>query len=224
MKFPNKYEHSTDVTVYRVFPSDNGHAISAEFNGSVEITHYDNDGNAHSRAYGTIPQKQYRRFKIQICPVKEMYLIAGYVNLDNAAAIMCSSYPIDNKKCKNIKNKLFLEFDDTTNERSPFVFTAEKAKAIKSFIDSLSQDIKALYVCCDSGESRSAAISAAIMRYLKMNDDDIWMNPHYHPNPLVYKIQCMTFGILVTSIGIKNKIKKNKKAFRNIQKRNERRL
>lgn len=204
-----------DVTVYRVIPSaDDGYSISAEFNGNVEITHYDKNGNPISRTYGNVGKREYKRFKIQICPVKEMYLISRYIILDNAAVIMCSSYPIDAEKCSKIKNKLILEFDDTTNKNAPSVFTADKAKEIKNFLDSLSQDVRALYICCDSGESRSTALSAAIMRYLKMSDEDIWTNPYFHPNPLVYKIQCKAFGIFVTSMGIKSRLKKNEKILR----------
>lgn len=205
-----------ETTVYRVFPSADGtgYSVSAEFNGSVEITHYDNDGKAISRTYGNVHIKQYKRFKIQICPVKEMYLIAKYVSLDNCAVIMCSSYPIDEKKVSGIKNKLFLEFDDITNTNSSTVFRTKDALTIKSFIDGLDDNIKVLYICCDSGESRSAALSAAIMRYLKMSDKSIWNNPYYHPNPLVYKIQCKAFGLFAPKIYVSQKVKKNKRALK----------
>lgn len=204
-----------DVTIYRVIPSaDDGYSISAEFNGNVEITHYDKKGNPISRTYGNVGKREYKRFKIQICSVKEMYLISKYINLDNAAVIMCSSYPIDTEKCSKIKNKLILEFDDITNQTAPSAFNYDKAKTIKKYIDYLEQDVRALYICCDSGESRNTAISAAIMRYLKMSDKDIWKNPYYHPNPLVYKIQCKALGVFVTNIGIKKKLKKNEKALK----------
>ena len=204
-----------DVAVYRVVPSDDeGYSISAEFNGNVEITQYDKNGNPTMRTYGNIGKRKYKRFKIQICSVKEMYLISKYITLDNAAVIMCSSYPIDTEKSSKIKNRLILEFDDITNQTALTSFNADKAKTIMDFIDSLGQDVKALYVCCDSGESRSTALSAAIMRYFKMSDKDIWTNPYYHPNPLVYKIQCKTFGVFVTNIGIKMKLNKNKDLFR----------
>lgn len=203
------------VAVYRVIPSaDDGYSISAEIDGKVEITQYDNNGNPTMRTYGNIGKRKYKRFKIQICSVKEMYLISKYIKLDNAAVIMCSSYPIDTEKCKKIKNRLILQFDDITNQTALTSFNADKAETIKNFIDSLGPEVKALYVCCDSGESRSTALSAAIMRYFKTSDKDIWTNPYYHPNPLVYKIQCKAFGIFVTNIGIRMKVQKNKDLFR----------
>ena len=213
--FNLRKDNMNDVAVYRVVPSaDDGYSISAEFNGNVEITQYDKNGNPTMRTYGNIGKREYKRFKMQICSLKEMYLIAGHINLDNAGVIMCSSYPVDAEKCSRIKNKLILEFDDITNQTAPSAFNADKAKTIKAFIDSLEQEVKALYVCCDSGESRSTAFSAAIMRYFKMSDKDIWTNPYYHPNPLVYKIQCKAFGIFVTNIGIRMKVQKNKDLFR----------
>lgn len=205
-----------EVTVYRVIPSaDGGYSLSAEYNGSVEITQYDNAGNPTMRTYGRIEKKQHGRYKIQICPIKEMYLIAQYVNLDNAAVIMCSSYPIDKEKVSKIKNKLLLEFDDITNKNAFSAFNIDKAMIIKGFIDSLEQNIKALYICCDSGESRSTAIGAAVMRYTKMSDMDMWKNPYYHPNPLVYQLQRKSFGISVSKFEVRRKVHINEKALRN---------
>lgn len=210
-----------EVTVYRVISSadGDGYSISAEFNGFVEITHYDNNERAISRTYGNVSARKYKRFKIQICSIKEMYLIAKHVNLDNVATIMCSSYPIDEENVKRIKNKLILEFDDTTNMNSPTVFTSKDAFKIKGYIDNLEDDIKALYICCDSGESRSTAISAAVMRYLNMSDEEIWTNPYYHPNPLVYKLQCKAFGVFVNYFMIKKRIKMNEKSLRKFMNR-----
>lgn len=210
--FKMKYKESI---VYRVIPSaDGGYSLSAEFNGNVEITSYDSEGKPTTRTYGKTTKRKYKRFKIQICPIKEMYLIAKHINLDNAAVIMCSSYHIDDEKVCGIKNKLCLEFDDTTIIRSPRAFNIDIAKRIRTFIDSLGKEITVLYICCNSGESRSTALSAAIMRYVKMSDKDIWENPYYHPNPLVYKLQCKAFGIFVSKLGTQKRVRMNEKALR----------
>ncbi len=47
-----------------------------------------------------------------------------------------------------------------------------------------------------------------------MRDVDVWTNPYYHPNPLVYKIQYKSFGVFITNIGIEKRLKKNEKALR----------
>lgn len=213
----NLLNKQKEATVYRVIPSPDGrgYSISAEFDGNIEITHYDDDGKPKSRTYGHVTNTEWKRFKTQICSVKEMYIISKYVKLDNAAVIMCSSYPIDMEKISDIKNKLCMEFDDTTIESSARSFTLRKAEEIRNFIDSLEKDIVVLYICCDSGESRSTALCAAIMRYTKVNDKNIWNNPYYHPNILVYKMQCKAFGLLTPRICLLRKIRMSDRAFKN---------
>ena len=204
-----------DSIAYRAIPSiDGGYSLSAEYDGNIEITSYDSEGNPTTRTYGKTTKRQYKRFKIQICPIKEMYLIAKHINLDNAAVIMCSSYPIVEEKIKPIKNKMCLDFDDTTLTRSTRAFNIDMANQIRAFIDSLGEEITVLYVCCNSGESRSTALSAAIMRYVKMSDKDIWKNPYYHPNPLVYKLQCKAFGVFISKLGVRKRARMNEKALR----------
>ena len=40
------------------------------------------------------------------------------------------------------------------------------------------------------------------MRYQRGDKMEIWENPHFRPNPLVYKLQCAAFGIDVNDIEI----------------------
>jgi len=114
----------------------------------------------------------------------------------------------------SINEAVCLDFDDTTMTNSPRAFNIEIALKIKEFIDSLCEDVVALYVCCNSGESRSTALSAAIMRYTKISDKYIWENPYYHPNPLVYKLQCNVFGIFVSKMGVRRKVRMNENALK----------
>lgn len=69
---------------------------------------------------------------------------------------------------------------------------------IKEFLEKES-DFGRIYVCCDSGESRSTAI----MRYYGKSDKEIWTNYHYHPNLLVYKAQLYAFGIKVSKLWLR---------------------
>lgn len=57
--------------------------------------------------------------------------ISKYILLDNAGVIMCSLYPIDTKKCRSIRHKPCLEFDDITNNKVSSAFNLEKAMKIK---------------------------------------------------------------------------------------------
>ena len=88
---------------------------------------------------------------------------------------------------------------DTEIEGKRFSFNYEDGLKVKKFLD-LHSDFERLYVCCDSGESRSTAMAAAIMRYYGKSDKEIWTNPYYHPNTLVYKEQMRAFGFKVGKI------------------------
>lgn len=82
------------------------------------------------------------------------------------------------------RNCLCLSFADTENERHPNVFRREQAVQLRQFFDALPEDAD-LFVCCDSGQSRSAAIKAALLRYQGKDDRGIWDDPNYHPNACV---------------------------------------
>ncbi len=155
-----------------------------------------------------------KKFTLKICSVRAFFDITKRKNLEDTAAILCSSYPFDDERCNSLKNKLCLAFDDVTNDNLPNAFSLVYARKIRDFIDGLDKTVKTIYVCCDSGESRSTALGAAIMRYIKKSDREIWLNPLYHPNPLVYELQCRAFGVFVTRFGIKNRVEKNKNALK----------
>ena len=113
------------------------------------------------------------------------------------AAILCSSYPADTAQFSCLSRKLCLQFDDTENTQSERSFSMEQARLIADFVRDLDAHAR-LCVCCDSGESRSTAIAAALHRKFGMDEMVIWGNPHYHPNTLVYRRMCEALGITVT--------------------------
>lgn len=126
-------------------------------------------------------------FKIEIQPLKWLYY-----NLENddrnVCAIIASSYDVRADKLTKLKSKLILSYNDIIDSNNASSFNKSIAGEINSYINNLKSDIEVLYVCCDSGESRSSAIAAAITRFYWKDDMEIWSNPHYHPNPLVYKL------------------------------------
>lgn len=71
-----------------------------------------------------------------------------------------------------------------------------------------------LYICCDSGVSRSSAIAAAILRKFKENENLIWKNYNYQPNILVYKTLCDEFNLVNNAIVLRHKENINKKALK----------
>lgn len=113
------------------------------------------------------------------------------------AAILCSSNGLNPERFDWLEDKLILSFDDVEDPRRGQAFGPFDAQKIVAFVENLSPQGK-LYFCCDAGESRSAALAAAFLRAWTRNDMKIWMNPYFHPNLLVYRIQCMALGIVVT--------------------------
>lgn len=96
--------------------------------------------------------------------------------------VLCSSYAWDN----NSPNAIELHFLDTIDRDSAFAFTSTHAAIILEFFLSTPTNAD-IFICCDSGESRSAAIASALKRYQGESESEIWNSKEYHPNTLVYK-------------------------------------
>lgn len=106
---------------------------------------------------------------------------------------------------------LRLCFQDITDDKSSDAFQNEHAKQIVYFFDRVqnNETIRCIFVCCDAGISRSPAIAAALMREQGQNDDCIWTDAEYEPNPLVYRRLCHAFGHPVTSYELRKKLRLN---------------
>lgn len=95
----------------------------------------------------------------------------------------------------NIKDILFLKFNDTDNpEEENGHIVDEDAKQIKDFVEKyLDTDIDTIIVNCGAGQSRSAGVAAAILMYLTGSDKQIFDNPIYTPNKLCYRTVLKAF-------------------------------
>ena len=134
---------------------------------------------------------------IRLCSIKQLIALKSkQVHHNSVAAVICSSYEVNITKLSWIPNKLILCFDDITNAGNKRAFNCNHAQQIKRFIDGLDPK-RLLYICCDSGQSRSAALTAATYRYLHKDEMIIWKDPHLHPNPLVYRIMCNVYGCTI---------------------------
>lgn len=161
-------------------------------------------------------------YRIKICPLKKLYRIGEEFDKSRTAVLAVSSYDIKTELLSGFVSLLTMQFVDTTVERSMDALDLQTAKEIKAFVDALPNQVDTLFVCCDSGESRSTAMAAAILRYLKLDEWVIWKNHRYHPNPLVYNRLCTAFGIRVWKVGLRRRVKCSENAFRNAIKANER--
>ena len=150
-------------------------------------------------------------FRIEIHPVKWLYY---YLAEDDrtGGAIIASSYTVRENKLTGLKSKLVLSFNDIVDFNDESAFNKAIASEIHSYIKGIQPDIEVLYVCCDSGESRSSAIAAAITRFYGKDDMYIWADPHFHPNPLVYKLLCEELGVAIPDGELEGKIELNNNA------------
>lgn len=82
---------------------------------------------------------------------------------------------------------LYLAFDDVDeNDKFYHPITANQALAIKDFVE-INKCVNTLVVHCDAGVSRSAAVAAAIGKYLYNDDMFIFGRPRFCPNGTVYR-------------------------------------
>ena len=95
--------------------------------------------------------------KIHVCPIKQLYAMAKQLE-GNVAAILCTTNPVSKIKLEGIQF-CHISFSDITDIKRFDAFKKEKADKIRKFIDE-AEGVSELYICCDSGESRSAAIAA----------------------------------------------------------------
>ena len=140
---------------------------------------------------------------LQICPVKRLYLeLEENLPDTKTIAIVLTTEKINHPNMRMLDNCHKVEVMDTEIENKAFSFNYDEGLKVKEFLDR-ENDFGRLYVCCDSGESRSTAMAAAVMRYYGESDKQIWTNPYYHPNLLVYKKQLNAFGIKISRLRLK---------------------
>ncbi|MGN1138433.1 MAG: hypothetical protein ACI4RM_03220 [Ruminococcus sp.] len=144
-------------------------------------------------------------YEIMICPLKKLYQYAEDGDMRDVAVLAVSSYDINQERLKVFGKTLCLNFDDVTDTVNSSAFTKDIAEKIADYVKEFSPQTDTLFVCCDSGESRSTAMAAAIMRFNGMDEMNIWKNPHYHPNTLVYSLLCDALGVPVSKTELQEK-------------------
>lgn len=126
---------------------------------------------------------------ILISPIREVLNDLTDTTVDY---ILCSSEMAF--ETSGSKNVLFLHFFDTEEENGYMSFQNKDAESIASFLSRPDANSD-LFVCCDSGESRSPAIAAAVLLAVGKTDRDVWENTNYHPNKLVFRKMCRALGV-----------------------------
>lgn len=159
--------------------------------------------------------------RILVCPTRVLLRRAENGELPpHSAAIVSHSAPIaekDGAVLARLSRVISLEYDDVTDPRAPRPFTRDHAEKIVEFYRSLPADTP-LYVTCDYGESRSAAIAAALRRAERNDEMRVWKDPRYHPNRLVYAHLCRALGLPAGAFLLSRRERANRRAFRRAKK------
>ena len=133
--------------------------------------------------------------EIHIIPIKELYSLLEETSIDNSVAVVASSEAIDSQK---IPIPHIVEyFDDIDREIYGRSISLEQASRYAQFVIGLDNSVSHIYCCCQSAQSRSAAIASALYKYYGDNTlaYSIWKNPIYSPNPYVFLLLCEALGV-----------------------------
>ena len=93
-------------------------------------------------------------------------------------------------RLNNIVDILRVQFEDTDSKEIEYGgITEHDAIIIRDFINKYkdNSNIDKIIVHCHAGQSRSAGVAAAIMKYLNNDDTPIFNNHKYTPNMLCYR-------------------------------------
>ena len=151
---------------------------------------------------------------IHIIPIKKLYSVLSEADIANSVAIIASSYEVNSEK---IPIPHVVEyFDDLDMEVHGRSLSLEQAKRYADFIKGLDKNIRHIYCCCQSAQSRSAAIASALYRYHgdEVKAAEIWQDPEYSPNPYVFLLLCEALGIVFEDVELDALIEANRQALR----------
>ncbi len=123
------------------------------------------------------------------------------------ALISCTDMELEPVKLENLPEYIlrlqfndvgtedFLDFDNSTPSEGELaslaqyhhMITKSQAKELAEFYHSISDKARLIICQCEHGESRSAAIAAAITQYDKGQGIEYFIDERYFPNKTVYK-------------------------------------
>ena len=148
---------------------------------------------------------------LKVMPIKKMIEWVNTCGKTNVAVLVASSYDVDYAKLPS--NCVVQVFDDIDREVAGRSLTQEQAHAHASYVQSLAANIDVIVCACNAGESRSAALCAALCEYYGVNSDWIWDSPHYHPNVYVFDLFTKELYVEVSDTRKEELFFRNSKAF-----------
>lgn len=147
---------------------------------------------------------------LKIMPIKKMIEWVNTCGKTNVAVLVASSYDVD---CAKLPSNCVVQvFDDIDREVAGRSLTQEQAHTYASYVQSLAANIDMIICACNAGESRSAALCAALCEYYGVNSDWIWDSPYYHPNMYVFDLLTKELGVEVADFQKEELFFRNQKA------------
>lgn len=127
--------------------------------------------------------------------------------IEKMAIISITDYGYDFAELKNKPHHLLqLAFDDVDSdvfvdelgdrpsiedklkiEKKYHMFSDTQAKQIADFVNKVWDKVDVIICQCEHGQSRSAAIAAAISQFKYQNGIEIFADENYYPNKLIYR-------------------------------------
>lgn len=143
-----------------------------------------------------IKQKSGIKMNIKIFSRKQIEKLALLPFPSNTALISISDTYAETTKLKHKPAWLLpLVFDDISsdeindyNGRDYTLFDEDAAQKIADFVTEHKSKAKTIICQCEYGESRSAAIAAAIAEYFYKGGIEIFADDRYCPNKLVFRL------------------------------------
>ena len=134
-------------------------------------------------------------FSVRISPLTpEMLEYAENGAPERQALISIMDHKRDARERFPAPRVLRLCFEDAMDaDNGQNLITAEQAEAVCRFVLREKDEIDTLIVHCTAGVSRSAAVAAAVRKGLGESDEEIWNDPRYCLNGLVYTVVLAAF-------------------------------
>lgn len=161
-----------------------------------------------------------KRYTIHIYGIRAMNAEVFDLPPKQNAVIVCTD--VGNRYIDEVLDPRLVKrvlFRDTENSWEPGAMTPAHAREIIDFVNGLPETVTDIYVCCMKGGSRSPAVAAALLRGSGRSDLDVWQNPYYVPNKLVYQILCQEMGLEADDEFVRQRVRINELAFAEAQKR-----
>ena len=148
-------------------------------------------------------KKRQNKYAIHILPITAISMDVFDTPKNLNALIVCTNRTLKYREFFDKDKILEIIFPDVEDPDFSDAFNDAHAGKIIDFLKNLPSDITDLYICCSKGESRSPAIAAAALRMSGRSDKNVWLNPFYAPNTLVYYKLCKSYGVPISRLTMK---------------------